>query len=537
MDRISIFCPTLRRPEKLKRFVESILINTEVLDHLEFVFGIEESDVETKEMILAIESALDLKLVSHKKVIFPDNKILNEKINALYAETTGDIIFAGADDLVIVTKDWDKIVRDNFATCPDNIVISWVNDGPGSNNLPRHRIMHRRVCEILGYFEPTLFNHYFGDNYMFSVIQILNRGFYFNGIVLEHDHPALNGAKFDKTNEQDMKYWKQDESVFHVTKAAQQQDGYKLLKAMIDPTKMAIHNMYTKFNENNAIFEKSQYPLGASLYKFPIKLRDKLNYKNVELTTMDKAHFGFFKNMIFMDMPNMSENEMDYTKNSGKRMYLLRMESPMIRPENYKKNIKRYFDKIWDCQAVIDSTDRLKPIEWKDKKQYCMILCNKESEKETSLYKKRLELIKWFEENHPDEFDLYGYGWENEDLSCYRGIAVDKLSTLSKYKYSFVFENAAIEGYISEKIFDCYLAGTIPIYLGHPENASKLYLTKDTNMIDKDVSIVYNDMKVKDENYYLNWLTYITDYFNSDLFKKNFDIETITNNIVEELLK
>ena len=40
--------------------------------------------------------------------------------------------------------------------------------------------------------------------------------------------------------------------------------------------------------------------------------------------------------------------------------------------------------------------------------------------------------------------------------------------TLSKYKFSICFENSITAGYISEKIFDCFYAGTIPIYYGDP---------------------------------------------------------------------
>jgi hypothetical protein len=28
------------------------------------------------------------------------------------------------------------------------------------------------------------------------------------------------------------------------------------------------------------------------------------------------------------------------------------------------------------------------------------------------LYSKRVEAIKWFEKNHPEDFDFYGIGWD-----------------------------------------------------------------------------------------------------------------------------
>ena len=42
----------------------------------------------------------------------------------------------------------------------------------------------------------------------------------------------------------------------------------------------------------------------------------------------------------------------------------------------------------------------------------------------------------------------------------------DKLLTVSKYKFVLCFENVSWPGYVTEKIIDCLVAGTIPIYLG-----------------------------------------------------------------------
>ena len=121
-----------------------------------------------------------------------------------------------------------------------------------------------------------------------------------------------------------------------------------------------------------------------------------------------------------------------------------------------------------------------------------LICSNNISKHPQELYSKRLECINWFEKNHSDEFDLYGYGWDSlpsggglitkiiknipflskkktTQYNVYKGKVVEKRPVLEKYKFSICFENAKlIPGYITEKIFDCFIAGTIPIYLGAP---------------------------------------------------------------------
>jgi hypothetical protein len=46
------------------------------------------------------------------------------------------------------------------------------------------------------------------------------------------------------------------------------------------------------------------------------------------------------------------------------------------------------------------------------------------------------------------------------------GVAKDKSRTLAEYKASLVIENNG--GYMSEKLVDCILSGTVPVYVGAP---------------------------------------------------------------------
>lgn len=81
--------------------------------------------------------------------------------------------------------------------------------------------------------------------------------------------------------------------------------------------------------------------------------------------------------------------------------------------------------------------------------------------------------------------DLYGMGWEKWWLrsamwlpywrnrrvlmSIYKGPCVSKFEVLQNYEFCLCFENMWMNGYITEKIFDCLYAGTIPLYMGAPD--------------------------------------------------------------------
>lgn len=54
-------------------------------------------------------------------------------------------------------------------------------------------------------------------------------------------------------------------------------------------------------------------------------------------------------------------------------------------------------------------------------------------------------------------------------MSIYHGACESKYEVLSRYRFSLCFENMAMKGYLTEKIFDCLYAGAIPLYLGAPD--------------------------------------------------------------------
>ena len=66
-----------------------------------------------------------------------------------------------------------------------------------------------------------------------------------------------------------------------------------------------------------------------------------------------------------------------------------------------------------------------------------------------------------------DEIHHIGQYYKIESVSCYS--SVELLGIFSRYKFIVVMENTHQEGYITEKIFNVFQAGAIPIYDGAPD--------------------------------------------------------------------
>ena len=86
-------------------------------------------------------------------------------------------------------------------------------------------------------------------------------------------------------------------------------------------------------------------------------------------------------------------------------------------------------------------------------------------------HKLRLDIIK----TYFSKIDLYG-----REINPIE----NKIEGLKDYCFSFAIENSKEPGYYTEKVFDCFLTGTIPIYWGDP-NISDIF--------DKNGIIVYDD--------------------------------------------
>lgn len=237
-------------------------------------------------------------------------------------------------------------------------------------------------------------------------------------------------------------------------------------------------------------------------------LREKLRERGWECRTQDEyKDAGTVPDaVLFTDMPRTSPDKMlgDWSGRARKLAVLL--ECAVIKPENWAPGAHDGFDAVftWD-ESYVDGRKYFKanfsnpfpaliPSGLTGRTGFCvMITANKKSSHPLELYSEREKSARWFEGNHPGEFDLYGMGWDRRVFTgplpvralnrfpalgrllapkrpSYRGVIAEKKPVIEKYRFSICYENAReIPGYITEKIFDCLFAGCVPIYWGAPD--------------------------------------------------------------------
>ena len=112
------------------------------------------------------------------------------------------------------------------------------------------------------------------------------------------------------------------------------------------------------------------------------------------------------------------------------------------------------FNKNGSGQVLVDY-DRFKSMPFPEKTKLVSVISSDKAF--TKGHLDRIRFIDKLKARYGSKVDFYGRGF------CGFG---DKLEVLAPYKYHIVIENSCSKYYWTEKLSDCYMAGTYPIYHG-----------------------------------------------------------------------
>lgn len=321
----------------------------------------------------------------------------------------------------------------------------------------------------------------------------------------------------------------------------------------------------------NGIFDLSNPLNRDSTFEPYYYLRKSFLFHNVELNTSD---VNIPDEVVF-------ELHQDVQKNHiNKPKYLLLLETSMVRSINNNQDLISQYRKIFTWNdSLVDGKRYIKinfpnPIFIHNADGFlhrdrfcCLIAGNKtlSTSDERNLYPERVKTIRWFEHNAPLDFDLYGIDWDMPVLNSgfigkverriwrilnrvvkfrpfpsYRGRVANKRDVLEKTRFLICYENIRdLPGYITEKIFDCFFSGCVPVYWG----ASNItdHIPADC-FIDRrnfyDTAEVYRYLKAITEQEFVAYQHRIAEFLQSDAaypFSSNFFAESIVNTIFEDI--
>lgn len=299
-------------------------------------------------------------------------------------------------------------------------------------------------------------------------------------------------------------------------------------------------------------------------------IKKKFLEHSVEINTAD---LSVNKNISF---ELVIEGQIDEQGNAHR--YLIAQENPTINLLNQDVNYCSQFAKVfsWD-RRVADQPNgvwlmvpnEIKLFEFNlyaDREIFsCLINGNKRFpvSSEDDLYEERFAVIDWYQKHAPDDFSLYGRGWDKPKAAftrkdrmirrakrlasqlfgyrpfpSYQGPVGDKGDIYKNSKFAYCYENTKnLENYITEKIFDAMMYGAVPIYWGAQNILD--FIPKEC-FIDRrefnDQMSLHQFLKNMSAEDYETYQLAIYNFLRSDKILP-FKAETYANRVVEEIIQ
>lgn len=320
-------------------------------------------------------------------------------------------------------------------------------------------------------------------------------------------------------------------------------------------------NFYNFYN-GNRMFTSSLSQVGDELGYTGVLFAKRLRELGHDCATLDMKPLDWFDKVYFLDYPtkvNKYFRELLKRKHPSINLYL--SEPPIIRPDQYKPKTHEPFHKIITWKQDLAKRggkyqlyhipnkwrlDSFSPVPFEKRKLCVLINSFMCSTTKNELYSERVRAIRWFEQNAPTDFDLMGTEWDKPLFSgqlavmnlplrfFYRRIGVlkkmkvnrfpsfigpnrkSKHHTLHDYRFCVAYENSIEPDYISEKIWDSFFAGCIPIYMGAPNIGD--VVPKNTFIDKRDFkgyAEIYKYIKGMSEKEYNDYLSAIDSFLRS----------------------
>jgi len=250
-------------------------------------------------------------------------------------------------------------------------------------------------------------------------------------------------------------------------------------------------------------------------------LARKLRSMGHEVATLDMQPLQWFDRVYFGDYPDYFIRRNRYfhalLRARHPDVNLILNEPGVVRPDNYILKLHQPFRKVLTYKKDLVAMDPSKyvlyhypvppppPVEpgaerppFARRKLCCMIASYMVSNHPGELFSERVRAVRWFEAHAPRDFDLFGTEWELHLLpgrlsfmnlalraayrrlrpkpatacrrfpSCVGPTVKKKHLTLMDYRFSIAYENSSETDWLSEKLWDCFHAGCVPVYLGAP---------------------------------------------------------------------
>jgi hypothetical protein len=321
----------------------------------------------------------------------------------------------------------------------------------------------------------------------------------------------------------------------------------------------------------NIIFDTSHPANRDDCFAPYALLKNKFQSFGIQIDTADESQAETLAYELHQDVQSGSKAATNY---------LLMFETEFVKIENANAAAWRNYRKIFTWDDTLADGDRFIKINFPNpirihledgfsaRDRFCCLISSNRTlakQDDRNLYPERVKAIRWFEQNAPLDFDLYGLDWDRpvvggglvgklerrfwrtlgrlvtlRPFPSYRGRVAHKRDVLTRTRFAICYENVRdLPGYITEKIFDCFFSGCVPVYWG-ASNVTN-HIPADC-FVDRrqfrDTEEVYQFLKAMTELEFGGYQQRIATFLRSDAaypFGSEFFAETIVTTIMHDI--
>ena len=321
-------------------------------------------------------------------------------------------------------------------------------------------------------------------------------------------------------------------------------------------------------NDINNLF--NSHPSKINLHGQWIALKNKLHDLDIDLVSKESFNLRSPDLEIHLNVWK--------TKNTKWPKFAILTETDYIHPDNSDMDKLKKYNHLFSWNPILVDNGLATKIQFshpmgkgivdgfKKRDQFAVLFGSNRSLRgwhpNNNLYSERIKTIRWFERNAPNDFALYGRKWDMSGrlptrfgalvhsvekklpfnycpFPSWKGVILNKQDVLLNSRFSIVYENIkGLKGYITEKIFDAFTAGNVPIYWGADDIDD--YIPKKCFIDRRNFSNheqLYKFVKNISEKEYLDYQLNIKNFIENNFNKftcKNF-ADIISFKIVEIL--
>ena len=243
---ISLLLPTRDRVEHLNRFCHSLLENSFSIKNIEIILYIDSDDLASQQYV---NDYLNItKLIGPKLTMGQYNSVC-------YQHSIGNIVMLVNDDLIVQTKDWDKLLFDRLAKVSSKVFLAYPNDGINKGNLCSFPIMTRETCETMVFPFPSIYKRLFIDTHVMDVFIRLNKIKEKSLIYLEEIEFTHLNLNPHVNNSSSTLRINDDDDIAFLSLRDLRSSQFKRLKSFINNEQLPeIETIYTDIDRNSGLF-------------------------------------------------------------------------------------------------------------------------------------------------------------------------------------------------------------------------------------------------------------------------------------------